>query len=509
MAKFLKKSNIILSFIILNVFLSAWWLIHDDIRYDVDISRDFLLIEEMATIKPFTLIGSHTSIGGVFHGPLWYYLNLPAFLIGEGNPLVIGWFWFLLSIITLVIFYLITKKLFNKTTALLATLLYSANSIINPVFGLKMFFPPYGAVLLSPAFFYFFIKYLDSKNPKYLIFTLLILGLIIQFEMAFGVPILGLTILFLGYFMFKNKLLKHLTFFPIIFLPLSTFIIFDLRHQFIQTISLINYLELQVQRPGINLVDVISGKITGIFSDTFFYLTQDNRVLSWIYSILFVVLTFKIKMKPKIKILYLIFLYFYFGYWLIHLSLKPLWPSYYWPLLPLIIMFYAAFLNYLPKRIFFLIFIPLLFWNMYIGIIYIKNSNLDTSQRGKNSWAFNKLIADTIYKDAGGDFGYYIFTPERWVYQMWYALKFTQREYPDKISRPFSKQKLTYLIIVDFPKDRPATDSMGWRITDLKITPDPKEVKDIDIVQIQKYFLTDKEIKLEVNPFLLNSTFFR
>lgn len=496
-------------FIIINVLLSAWWLIHGDIRYDVDISRDFLLIEEIATVKPITLIGSHTSVGGVFHGPLWYYLNLPAFLIGKGNPLVFGWFWFLLSILTLVIFYFITQKLFNKLTAMLATLLYSANSIINPVYGLKMFFPPYGAVLLSPVFFYLFIKYIFDKKAKYLVLALLTLGFIIQFEMAFGIPIFGLTILFLIYFIYKNKLIKHLAVFPILLLPLSSFIIFDLRHDFIQIISLTKYLILQMQKTDINLVAAVSGKITGIFSDTFFHLTQDSIPLSWFYSILFVVLIFKIKMKSSIKKLYLIFLYFYFGYWLIHLTMKPLWPSYYWPLLPLIIILYAGFVNYLPKRIFFLIFIPLLFWNMYIGISYIKNSNLEISNRGKNSWAFNKLIAETIYKDAEGDFGYYIFTPEGWVYQSWYALKFVQREYPDKISHPFSKQRLTYLIIVDFPKDRLATDSMGWRITDLKITSAPKDAKDIDSVQIQKFLLREEEIKAKVNPFLLNSTFFR
>ena len=172
-------------------------------------------------------------------------------------------------------------------------------------------------------------------------------------------------------------------------------------------------------------------------------------------------------------------------------------------------MLFVGFINYLPKKIFFLIFTPLLFWNMYIGMSYIKNFNLDVSSRGKNSWAFHKYIAETIYEDAEESFGYYIFTPERWVYQPWYALKFVQRNHPDKISHPFSKQKLTYLVIVDFPRDRPATDSMGWRITDLQIASEPKEIKDIGIVQIQKYYLTEEEIKLPVNPYLLNSTFFR
>jgi len=41
-----------IGFIILNIFLSLRWLINDDIRFDVDISRDFLLIKEIITQKP-------------------------------------------------------------------------------------------------------------------------------------------------------------------------------------------------------------------------------------------------------------------------------------------------------------------------------------------------------------------------------------------------------------------------------------------------------------------------
>jgi|Napbiome12C3dose_1001474.scaffolds.fasta_scaffold00015_9 hypothetical protein len=509
MGRFLKTNLFIFAFIILNIFLSAYWLLIGDIRFDVDISRDFLLIEEMVTIKPFTLIGSHTSIGGVFHGPLWYYLNLPAFFLFKGDPLLIGWFWWGLSIVALVMIYSVTQKLFNRQTAVLAILLYSANAIINPVYGLKMFFPPYGAVVLFPVFFYLFVKYIFNKNPKFLILALLTLGAVIQFEMAFGVPILGLTLMFLIYFYYKNRLIRHTIFLPVILLPLSTFILFDLKHDFLQSASLVRYFQLQLQKSDFDLVLVITEKVKGILSDTFFLLTQDNRALSWIYSILFVVLTFKVKIPTETKKIYLIFIYFYFGYWLVHLSFKPLWSSYYWPLLPVIIMLFVGFKNFLPKKIFLLIFLPLLFWNMYIGISYIKATKIEVSQRDKNSWAFNKYVAETVYRDAKADFGYFIFTPERWIYQQWYALKFMQRQYPEITTYPFAKQKLTYLLLVDTPENVEDPISIGWRITDLKINQDPKEKQRVNIVEIQKYHLTEDEIKSGVNPYLLNSTFFR
>lgn len=498
---------IIFILIVVNVMLSAWWVFHGDIRYDVDISRDFLLIKEIIISRPITLIGSHTSVSGVFHGPAWYYLNVPAFFVSGGNPVLMGWFWWGLSILNLIILFYVSQKIFNRLTAFLTILLYSANTIINPIYGLKMFFPPYGAVILFPAFFYLFLKYISNKKTKYLIGALLALGFIIQFEMAFGVPILLLTTFFLIYFLYTKKLYKHWLIFPVIFLPLSTFILFDLRHSFLQTTSLIKYVQSEMGRHSFDLLTILVNKVNGIFSDTFFLLTQDNRILSWLYSILFIILSLKVKKSAR-KI-YFLFLYFYLGYWILHLSLKPLWSSYYWPLLPLTIMLYSAFINFFSRKVFLIIFIPLLIWNMHIGISYIKDFKIDLDKRGPHSWAFNKLVAETIFNDAKGDFGYFTLTPDRWVYQSWYAIDFVQKNYPQKKAHPFEKQKITYLIIVDFPKEYPEPISQGWKITDLKIKSEPTQVKNIGLVQIQKYYLTEEEINLPVNPFLLNSIFFR
>lgn len=497
----------VIALIILNVCLSAWWLINGDIHYDVDIARDFLVLKEIIQTHSLTLIGPHSGVvGGVFHGPLWYYINLPAFFITKGDPVLMGWFWWGLSILALIIFWVVTKKLFNQTVAILATLLYSANSIINPTVGLKQFFNPYGSVVLSPVFFYFFIKYIETKKPKYLALTLLTIGCLIQFQLAFGVPILILTTLFLIYFLFTKKLLRHWVFYPVIILPLSTFIIFELRHNFLQIKSALIFLGSQPKN-HINLILFLREKIQAILTDTYFLLTQDNRLLAGIFFLLFIFLVFKVKAKSRK--LYSLFLYFYFGFWAIFLFFNASWTTYYWPFLPIVIMLYTGFMNFLSKRIFLLIYISLLIYNYYIAGVYIKNFNLDINHRGVNSWAFNRKMAEMVYQDAGGDFGYYIYTPYLWVYNQWYALDFVQREYPNITSHPFTKQRLTYLIIVDSNQHLFNADSNGWKITHIKINKEPGKIEQFDVVDIQKYSLTDEEIKIPANPYLLNSTFFR
>lgn len=506
--KLKKWQALIISGILLNIFLSTWWLINGDIHYDVDISRDFLVLKEILDSGKLTLIGPHSGIvGGLFHGPLWYYINLPAFFITGGDPVLMGWFWWILSIITLIIFYIVTKKLFDLTIALLATLLYSANSIINPTIGLKQFYNPYGAVVLSPVFFYFFIKYIETKKVLYLIISLLILGVLIQFQMAFGIPILIMVILFLIYFLFTKKLLKHFLVFPVLLLPLSTFIIFELKHEFLQTKAVFTFLTSQHPGSGSDIFSFLYVKVYSLTTDTFFALTQDNRILACILFLLFIIFSFKV--KGSTKKLYSLFLYFYSGFWIIFFFFYISWTTYYWPFLPIIIILFTGFINFLPKKIFFLIFISLLAWNYYIAGVYIKNFNLDVNKRSVNSWAFNKNMAETVYKDADQNFGYYIYTPYLWVYNQWYALSFVQREFPNVTAYPFTKQNLTYLIIVDVNSGLFNTDANGWKITHIKINKEPESTKQLDVIDIQKYRLSNEETKIPANPYLLNSTFFR
>ena len=236
--------NKVLLFLLVIVFIygllfASRLLLSGNIVFHTDIARDLLLIEDIVKNKPITLLGPRAGgIPGVFHGPLWLYLNLPAFLIGGGNPTIIGWFWLLLYIINIYTVYLVGKKIFDKEVGIVAALIatvvtaHSASSLFNP----------FGAVMLSPIFLYLFYRYFDRHELKYLISSLFVLGLIIQFQMAFGLPILFLTLPVLIYSVIKSKKLFHLSSYLILLIPLSTFILFDIKHQFLQTRSVIKFM---------------------------------------------------------------------------------------------------------------------------------------------------------------------------------------------------------------------------------------------------------------------------
>src|SRR5438270_263380 len=119
-----------LSLVVVNLVLCSWYVLHKELYFQTDIASDFLLLEELDD-KKIVLLGPRSSTGGLFHGPLWLYVNYPAYVIGKGDPLVVGWYWIILIGIFLVTSYYIAKKLFNELTAYLYVLFLSTMLIFE------------------------------------------------------------------------------------------------------------------------------------------------------------------------------------------------------------------------------------------------------------------------------------------------------------------------------------------------------------------------------------------
>lgn len=496
--------------IFLNLFLSAYWLVQGDIHYDVDVSRDFLVMDDIVRNNHPTLLGPHSgAIPGIFHGPLWFYINLPIFLIGGGNPLAVGWFWFVLSAIFLSLTFQVAKNLFGFKVALLSTLLLSANSIVNPTIGLKNFYNPYGAVFLSPIFFWLFIKYITTTNFKYLILSLFILGLIIQFQMAFGIPVLFATTLYLIYFLFKKKKLWHFFSYFILLIPLSTFILFDLKHDGLQFKALVSYLN-EASKVS-NIFYILKMRINELTFNFFDQLSPGKNIITVLYTMIFFVLLVYILRRSigKEKKIYFLFSYLFLGFWVISLFFKGGVGNYFWPLLSLTIIIFCSYINYIKREIFVLVFIILYLVNFYTGISAILDFKTDINQRGPHSWAFNLSVAKKIYEDAKDNFGYFNFSPDRFAYQQRYALIYTKKYFPNINAYSSTKMPLTYLIEVSPPPDRPELNGISWRISDVKIDRQPDQIFRFDFIVIEKYLLNSKEIKIPANPYILDFVFLR
>lgn len=511
----------IIALIIVNIILASWWVINGNIFFHTDIARDFLLMEDIIDNKQLTLIGPRSgAIPGLFHGPLWLYMNAPAYLIGGGDPVIVGWFWVVLYVTSLLIIYCVGKKMFDEETGLLSALLLSVITILN----VRTLFNPYGALLLLPLYYYFLYDYLQSKKLKILILSLFLLGLIIQFQMAFGVPILLLTLVFLLYFLYKNKRLIHLISFFILLIPLSSFILFDIRNNFLQLNSVANYL-WGGQTHGkldFNLLQLIIVRIRESVIDGLGIITQNNTYITMLLllTIIFVIFHSLRQKDQKTRLVHFLFSYFYLGFWFLAIFFKgPLWNYYYIPFIPLIILIFVSLKERMNKNIFYIIFFLIYAVNLKTAVKDISVYDSNPLEQDVSTWQFNKLVAEKVLEGEREEFGYFIFTPDLYGYSPRFALNFYQKRNKDKKIYPYKKDSVTYLIIApppEYGRDpnsiwyQKNTNSKLWKSNDLRITKNPDSVISFkNGFVIEKYYLSEDEIKVEPNPYLIQSIFFR
>lgn len=512
---------LILLLISFNILLASRWIMDGNLFFHTDIARDFLLMEDIVDNRHLTLIGPRSgAIPGLFHGPLWLYFNIPAFLIGNGDPIYVGWFWVLLYIFSLFITYYAGKKLFGEEEGLLSALLLSSATILQ----IRSLFNPYGALLLSPLYLYLFVSYLKTKSLKTLIIVLFLLGLIIQFQMAFGVPILFLTMIYLLYFFYKNKKLSHLISFFVLLIPLSSFYVFDLRNKFLQVKSVVSYF-VGTQTHGkleSNLFQLVGMRIKESIFDGLGTITQNSFYLTLLLLVVFIFGIYLIYKKNNSKILtvYTTGIFFYLGFWFFTIFFKgPIWNYYYLPFIPLLILIFVSFRKYINSFLFFSIVFLIYAVNMYAAIQDLKTYNSDPRGQDVSTWKFNKLVSETIFAGSEESFGYFIFTPDLYGYSPRYAIDLYQKRFKDKKVKPYEKSAITYLVIAPPPyygKDpnsiwyQKNTNSTTWKISDIRIISDPaSSVIFNNGFIIEKYNLSDEEIKMGSNPYLIKDIFFR
>jgi len=205
-----------------------------------DQGRDALIMQDIVTLKHFPAIGPPTSVGLIYMGPFFYYLMAPFLLIAHFNPLGPALGTTLYSLMALVLVGMMVKHYTNKTTALLFMLILSFSSFLTDV--AKFAWNPNLLPYFAFATFFFFYEMIFKRKYVSAFLTGLLFGFSIQLH-----PLVLLTSLPLGIgtlvyiFRIQGRKKYKLPFLALIgfVLAIAPLIIFDLRHNFINTHSLL------------------------------------------------------------------------------------------------------------------------------------------------------------------------------------------------------------------------------------------------------------------------------
>jgi len=440
-----KKENLFPLLVILSIVgltIRVFLLWRDSTAFTYDQARDLLDLREMLLLKKLRLIGPTTSLHGLFYGPFWYWFCFPFFLISGGHPLSTLMPLLLFSFLTPMIIWLLIE---NKTLGIILSVFYifSSSSISSSLVALNT----NPVIFLTPILVLILAKFLHTTKNVFLTISLFLISVFFHFE-----PLVGVFLIpgfFITIFLFnkvKNFFKNRISWLAFI-LPFLPQIIFELRHNFIQTRAVLRLItsgksSLSPAEGGLffRFLDRIE-----VFKNIWLFNFNNISVLGitiLFLSILFIIKTFKEKLKNEdyyfvltsliiLIVILLGFIFYPYALWVWYLGIVD-------GLAIILIAFGVYFLLSFKKNFF-----NFLAFSILIAVISL---NL----KKYSPWSFKKgfssdpanlrtriEVVDSIYKDAGGK-GINVFTFAPYVYDypyqylIWWRAKTRYQYLPEK-----------------------------------------------------------------------------
>lgn len=198
----MKKTNLLLIFIIILGFFLRVYGIDKSFGFDGELGRELLYLRQLVISKKIPLVGLTTSHEWLSYGPIYYWFMLPIFVFLKGNPFILFWTAIVLSVFGLILNYLVIKKITNKKIALISTLIESLSPLLiwqTKLSKLHTFF-----FILNPVLMYLFYL-LWQGNKKWVFWLGFTFGLMFSFHFS-QIPLFGIVfVLFYIKRKFYNK----------------------------------------------------------------------------------------------------------------------------------------------------------------------------------------------------------------------------------------------------------------------------------------------------------------
>jgi 4-amino-4-deoxy-L-arabinose transferase-like glycosyltransferase len=207
-----------------------------------DEGRDVLVVKRMIVDHKFTLLGPTASVGGFFLGPVYYYFMLPFLWAWKLDPTGPAVMVALFGIATIFLIFYSVKKIISPFAAIVASSLYALSPLVI-AYSRSSWNPnvvPFFAILL----FYSLWKFSITPRRLYLFGIGVILGIGIQLHYLFlFLYFVSAIWLLLVYFINRKvRLLDSVYGVLGLLLGGSLFLLFEIRHGFPNTQSIIKFL---------------------------------------------------------------------------------------------------------------------------------------------------------------------------------------------------------------------------------------------------------------------------
>ncbi len=225
------------------------------------------IVKDILVNGHFRLIGQLTSAPGIFIGPLFYYLLVPFFLITGMEPVGVVILAILTGLLAIFSYYFVLSKLFRKEVGLIAAFLYA---VLLATAASDRWVVPTITTSLWAIWYFYSILMISRGSFSVLPILGVLIGLIWHVHIAIIPALTAIPVAL----MLSSKVpsfkqtVKFILALFIVSLPL---IIFELRHNFLQTSAFLNNFFVYREGPtGLYKLQLVTEMITKNINALFF-----------------------------------------------------------------------------------------------------------------------------------------------------------------------------------------------------------------------------------------------
>lgn len=284
----------------------------ENIYFGYDQARDAFESQNIYRNSDLKVIGPSTAEENLFHGPLYWYLIGPLYLLGDGDPKFPAAMLLIINAAGLFVIFWIGRTLFNFKAGILAALLY-AFSFEQTQYALY-FGNPAPAVLTMMLFYGGLAILIFKKRWLGLPISLTGLGLSIQFEffLVYLFAILLILLIFFRNSVIKVLNLKRVTIsLSVLFITLTSFLFAEIKFDFRTMRSLLSIVTtIQPKEESNQALSLYFGKLLrhindNLFSFDNFYHVQNATMIMFL---VLACISFYILIKKKSEYQKILFL---------------------------------------------------------------------------------------------------------------------------------------------------------------------------------------------------------
>ncbi len=230
----MKINAILITILILGVFTRSYQLL-ERFNYAHDNDLASWIIKDIVIDKHVRLIGQLTSSPGVFIGPLWYYLQIPFYLLGHMDPGYVPFLSVGVGLVAIISIYYVMAKIYGQKAGEFAALIYAISQYIS---NTERDVVPTTPVFLWSIWFLYGINLLVKGNRRGLVVVAILWAMIwhINLALIFSVPLVVGVLIFRWWKFSVRDFVLPIVILVVLSLPL---VAFEFRHQFSQTRALL------------------------------------------------------------------------------------------------------------------------------------------------------------------------------------------------------------------------------------------------------------------------------